>query len=149
VLVFEAAVEKEPSIAHPNARLTPPGLALLASRIGAGWTIAAAARAAGISRQTGSKWWHRVRAGEVVDRSSRVRHQARAHPPELVAKVCARRLQARLGPDVGADAHNPHAAQPYPCRGLDGSIRQRIEIDRSSQRGKSESPCEPNGAVRT
>lgn len=87
-------------MAHPNARLTPHGRALLRSRISAGWTITAAARAAGISRQTGSKWWHRTRLGEFADRSSQVRHQARAHGPELVATVCARRLQTRLGPDA-------------------------------------------------
>lgn len=86
-------------MSHPNARLTPRGRALLASRVAGGWTITAAARAAGVSRQTGSKWWHRARLGELADRSSEVRRQARAHPPELVANVCARRLQSRLGPD--------------------------------------------------
>jgi transposase-like protein len=86
-------------MAHPNARLTPHGRALLAQRITAGWTITAAARAAGISRQTGSKWWSRARAGELTDRPSRVRHQARAHAADVVAAVCARRLATRLGPD--------------------------------------------------
>ena len=86
-------------MAHPNARLTPLGRALLAERIHSGWTIAAAARAAGISRQTGSKWWSRARAGELTDRPSRVRRQARAHAPDVVAAVCARRLEGRLGPD--------------------------------------------------
>ena len=43
-------------MSHPNARLTPHGRRLLAERIRSGWTITAAARAAGISRQTGSKW---------------------------------------------------------------------------------------------
>ena len=42
-------------MSHPNARLTPHGRRLLADRIRAGWTITAAANAAGISRQTGSK----------------------------------------------------------------------------------------------
>jgi len=46
---------------HPNARLTTHGRMLLADRIRAGWTITAAARAAGISRQTSSKWWDRAR----------------------------------------------------------------------------------------
>jgi transposase InsO family protein len=86
-------------MAHPNARLTPHGRALLASRIRSGWTITAAARAAGISRQTGSKWWWRARADELTDRPSRVRRQARAHPADVVAAVCARRLAARVGPD--------------------------------------------------
>ena len=87
-------------MAHPNARLTPHGRTLLAERIRAGWTITAAARAAGISRQTGSKWWHRARIGVLTDRSSAVHRQARAHPPELVVRLCARRLELRVGPHV-------------------------------------------------
>lgn len=87
-------------MAHPNARLTPRGRALLASRVRSGWTITAAARAAGVSRQTGSKWCRRAAAGELADRSSAVHHQPRSHGPELIAAVCARRLTARTGPHV-------------------------------------------------
>ena len=50
-----------PSAPHLNARLTPRGPRLLADRIASGWTITRAAGAAGISRQTGSKWWRRAR----------------------------------------------------------------------------------------
>ena len=87
-------------MSHPNARLTPHGRRLLADRIRAGWTITAAARAAGISRQTGSKWWHRARVGLLIDRSSAVHRQARRHPPELVARLCARRRELRVGPHI-------------------------------------------------
>jgi transposase InsO family protein len=86
-------------MAHPNARLTPHGRRLLADRVRAGWTITAAARAAGISRQTGSKWWHRER-GWLVDRTSTVRHQARQHPADLVERLCARRRELRVGPHI-------------------------------------------------
>ena len=85
---------------HPNARLTPHGRALLVTRIRTGWTITAAARAAGISRQTGSKWWHRASTGQLVDCSSAVHRQARRHPDELVAALCARRRELRVGPHV-------------------------------------------------
>jgi transposase InsO family protein len=87
-------------MAHPNARLTPHGRRLLADRIRAGWTITAAADAAGISRQTGSKWWWRARAGSLTDRSSAVHHQARRHPADLVARLCARRRELRVGPHI-------------------------------------------------
>lgn len=87
-------------MAHPNARLTPIGRTLLAQRIQSGWTISAAARAAGISRQTGSKWWHRAQRGVLTDRSSAVHHQTRRHPAELVARLCARRRERRVGPHV-------------------------------------------------
>jgi transposase InsO family protein len=87
-------------MAHPNARLTPHGRRLLVDRIRCGWTITAAADAAGISRQTGSKWWWRARTGPLTDRSSAVHHQARRHPPELVARLCARRRELRVGPHI-------------------------------------------------
>ena len=87
-------------MAHPNARLTLHGRRLLVERISDGWTITAAAAAAGISRQTGSKWWWRARAGSLADRSSAVHHQARRHPPELVARLCARRRELRVGPHI-------------------------------------------------
>ncbi len=90
-------------MAHPSARLTPKGRQLLVNRVRDGWTITKAADAAGISRQTGSKWIGRFRReGEpgLLDRVSAVHRQARAHPAALVAAVCARRLELRAGPHV-------------------------------------------------
>jgi transposase InsO family protein len=90
-------------MAHANARLNPKGRQLLVDRIASGWTITRAADAAGISRQTGSKWLGRYRReGEpgLVDRSSAVHRQARVHPAALVEQVCARRLELRAGPHV-------------------------------------------------
>jgi transposase InsO family protein len=87
-------------VPHPNARLTPQGRRLLADRIEAGWTITRAATAAGISRQTGSKWWYRAKAGEFIDRSSAPHVPARRHLTELVDELCARRRELRVGPHV-------------------------------------------------
>ena len=90
-------------MAHANARLNPRGRQLLVDRVSSGWTITRAADAAGISRQTGSKWlWRSRREGEpgLADRSSAVHRQARAHPAALVDAVCARRLETRTGPHV-------------------------------------------------
>lgn len=90
-------------MAHASARLTPLGRRLLVDRIASGWTVTMASRAAGISRQTGSKWWTRFRREGnpgLVDRSSAVHRQARAHPPELVARLCAQRRELRVGPHV-------------------------------------------------
>ena len=90
-------------MSHANARLTPLGRKTLVDRVAAGWTITRAAEAAGVSRQTGSKWVQRHReeglAG-LLDRSSAVRCQARSHPPEVMAWVCRRRLELRAGPHV-------------------------------------------------
>jgi transposase InsO family protein len=90
-------------MAHASARLTPRGRRLLVDRVRSGWTITRASEAAGISRQTGSKWMGRYRregdAG-LADRSSAVHRQARAHPSDVVAAICARRLELRVGPHV-------------------------------------------------
>jgi transposase InsO family protein len=90
-------------MAHASARLTPLGRRLLVDRIASGWTITGAARAVGISRQTGSKWWRRYgREGGpgLHDRSSAAHHQPRAQPDEVVARLCARRRELRVGPHV-------------------------------------------------
>ena len=86
---------------HANARLTPRGRRILVERIDGGWTIRRAASAAGISRQTGSKWWGRYRregTTGLVDRSSAVRRQARAHGAVVVDHICQLRRQRRVGP---------------------------------------------------
>lgn len=90
-------------MAHASARLTPRGRRLLVERVRSGWTITKAAEAAGISRQTGSKWIARFRCegdAGLLDRSSAAHRQPRAHPPAIVERLCARRRALRVGPHV-------------------------------------------------
>jgi transposase InsO family protein len=87
-------------VPHPNARLTPRGRRLLADRIRSGWTISQAAAAAGISRQTGSKWWRRAKAGKFADHSSAPHRPAIRHGSDVVAALCARRRELRVGPHI-------------------------------------------------
>lgn len=89
-------------MAHRNARLNPHGRLLLCRRIeDEGWLVKAAAEAAGVSRQTASKWRRRLAlegpAG-LDDRSS-----ARRRPPQriggaLLRRIVALRLRLRVGP---------------------------------------------------
>jgi transposase InsO family protein len=89
-------------MAHRNARLNPHGRLLLCRRIeDEGWPVKAAAEAAGVSRQTASKWRRRLAlegpAG-LADRSS-----ARRRPPQriggaLLRRIVALRLRLRVGP---------------------------------------------------
>jgi hypothetical protein len=62
-------------MSHPRARLTTHGRLLLCARIERdGWRVREAAEAAGISRQTASKWlgrWRREGASGLADRCSR------------------------------------------------------------------------------
>lgn len=86
---------------HANASLTRRGRQVLVDRIAGGWRVSVAAQAAGVSRQTGSKWWNRYRregAAGLVDRSSAVRRQARAHPVQLAEQLCRLRREQRVGP---------------------------------------------------
>ena len=48
---------------HQNARLTPCGRALLAERVEGGWSVKAAALAAGVSGRTAHTWLRRHRQG--------------------------------------------------------------------------------------
>lgn len=88
-------------MSHANARLTPRGRLILVERIAGGWPVRRAAAAAGISRQTGSKWWNRYRregTAGLLDRRSTVHRQARALDAAVVDELCRLRRQLRVGP---------------------------------------------------
>jgi transposase InsO family protein len=88
-------------MSHPNARLTVHGRLLLCRRIEQGWRVREAAAAAGISRQTASKWlgrWRREGDVGLVDRSSRPRRIARRVIGKLLRRVVLLRLTKRRGP---------------------------------------------------
>lgn len=69
---------------HKNARLTPAGRALLAERVAGGWTVKAAADAAGISRRTAHKWLAR----------HRLKNERRHHDRSSAPIRCPRRVSA-------------------------------------------------------
>jgi transposase InsO family protein len=81
---------------HANARTCPKSRALLAGRVlKEGWSLAAAAEAAGVSGRTASKWVGRARRGEsLADRSSRPRRSPSRLPAARVEAIVALR---RLG----------------------------------------------------
>lgn len=82
-------------MSHPNARLTIHGRLLLAQRVESGWSVSAAAKASGVSRQTAAKWVGRFRElGELglIDASSRP-HRIQ---PGVPARRCRRIIKARL-----------------------------------------------------
>jgi transposase InsO family protein len=82
--------------------LTVFGRQLLVDRVATdGWTIARAAEAAGVSRQTATKWVRRYREAGVAgleDRSSRPRRSPRALPDDQVAAILAARHELGVGP---------------------------------------------------
>jgi transposase InsO family protein len=88
---------------HKNARLTPSGRALLAARVTDGWTVKAAALAAGVSLRTAHKWLGRHRRGgerRHHDRSSAPRRCPRRTSPQRLAEIEALRRQRLSGPQI-------------------------------------------------
>src|SRR5215213_8558112 len=80
---------------HANARSCPKSRALIAARVlDYGWSLAAAAEAAGVSVPTARKWVRRAAAGEsLADRSSAPRRVPSRTPARVVAAIEALRRQ--------------------------------------------------------
>ena len=81
---------------HGSAGTCPKSRRLMADRVlEEGWTLAAAAAAAGVSVVTARKWVRRAAAGEsLLDRSTRPRRVPDRTPAERVAAIRAlRRLR--------------------------------------------------------
>jgi transposase len=71
--------------------------------IGEGWTLAAAAEAAGVGVATARKWGRRARSGESLkDRSSRPRRIPHRTPAERERAVLALRAVRMTGPQIAA-----------------------------------------------
>lgn len=72
---------------HKNARSFPWSRALLVGRVAEGWSVAAAARAIGLSARRGRSWIRRAERGEGLhDRSSRP-HRMRAIAAEEQTRI--------------------------------------------------------------
>ncbi len=82
---------------HKHARLTRAGRALLVNRVlQEGWTVAAAAQAAGVSRRTAYKWLSRFKTegpSGLLDRSSRPHLSPMACSAEQVRQFELRRRE--------------------------------------------------------
>lgn len=89
-------------MAHRRAKLTVFGRQLLVDRVAIdGWTIARAAEAAGVSRQTAGKWVRRHReqgAAGLEDVTSRPRRSPRALAPEHIEAILVARHELGYGP---------------------------------------------------
>lgn len=108
---------------HENARLTLHGRELMVSRIGGGWSVAAAARAAGVSSRTAHRWLARHRAGErLVDRSSAPKRCPHRLPAMTLAAIERLRRERRTGPAIAAALGLP--------RSTVGAVLRRLGLGR-------------------
>src|SRR6266571_9526051 len=89
---------------HGNAALSWTGRRRLAERVVVeGWTLTAAARAAGVSVRCARKWVGRYRLeGErgLLDRSSRPRRVANRTPEERIRMIVTMRRLRFTGPEI-------------------------------------------------
>ena len=89
-------------MAHRTARLNVFGRQLLVTRVELdGWSVAKAAEAQGVSRQTAHKWVIRYRTegwSGLEDRSSRPARSPRLTPPDVVEAILRTRVERRWGP---------------------------------------------------
>lgn len=89
-------------MAHRTARLNVFGRQLLVTRVELeGWSVAKAAEAQGVSRQTAHKWVTRYRAegwSGLEDRSSRPHVQPRITSAETTEAILRLRVERRWGP---------------------------------------------------
>jgi transposase InsO family protein len=96
---------------HGNAALSWSGRRLLARRVlDQGWTLAAAAEAAGVSVRCGRKWVGRYRAeGEsgLLDRSSAPKRVANRTPADRVAAIVALRRVRMTGAEIAETLRMP------------------------------------------
>jgi transposase InsO family protein len=96
---------------HKNARLTPQGRLLLVQRvINHGWTVGAAAGAAGLSERQAYRWLARYRAGgtaALIDRSSAPQHCRHQVPAARVAAIERWRRQRLSGPAIARQLSMP------------------------------------------
>ena len=120
-------------MAHRRARLTVFGRQLLVDRIEVeGWTVAHAAAAAGVSRQTATKWVRRYRelgSDGLEERSSRPHRLPRRLPQETVEAILVHRHELGVGP------HRLASALDVP-RSTIGDVLRRHGLSRVADRDR-------------
>jgi transposase InsO family protein len=110
---------------HKNARMTVHGRVLLIERIEAGWRVADAARAAGVSERTACKWLARHRAGGMAALNDRRPVAARCPhrlPPERIAQIERLRRERMSGPGIALRLGMP--------RSTVGAVLRRLGLGR-------------------
>jgi transposase InsO family protein len=118
---------------HRNAALSWNGRRVLSERVAVqGWTIAAAAEAAGVSRRCARKWVGRYRAaGEagLVDRSSAPMRVANRTPVERVAAIAKLRQLRMTAAEIAETLAMPHSTVSAVLRRLGMGRLGRVGLE--------------------
>jgi transposase InsO family protein len=124
---------------HGSARLTVHGRRMICRRVlEEGWTLTRAAWAAGVSRQTASKWLHRFLVeGEagLVNRSTRPHRSPLRLATRHVARIVRARIRLRWGPHrLGWSLGYPRSTIYQVLRRLGLSRRSGLEPKEPTRR---------------
>jgi transposase InsO family protein len=116
---------------HANAKTCPNSRALIAQRVlEGGWSLAAAAEAAGVSERTARKWVRRFRVegcAGLLDRSSAPHRCPRRTPPERVAAIEALRRLRLTGAQIAVKLGMPLATVSRWLKRIGLGKRSRLE----------------------
>jgi transposase len=115
---------------HGNARTCPHTRLLICERVASGWSVAAAAEAAGVSVRTAAKWLARFRTEGrrgLLDRSSRPTRIPRATAPERVAAIAALRRLRLTAAEIAEVLAMPVSTVSVVLRRVGLGKRSRLE----------------------
>jgi transposase InsO family protein len=131
---------------HANARTCPNSRALIVERVlEGGWSLTAAAEAAGVSERTARKWVARFRAegaAGLVDRSSAPHRRPRRTPPERVAAIEALRRLRLTGAEIAVKLGMPLATVSRWLKRIGLGKRSRLAPPEPPNRYERERPGE-------
>lgn len=120
---------------HRNAPLTPEGRLRLCERIEAGWPVAHAAAAMGISRDRAYVWWRRYREEGpfgLIDRSSRPRRSPARTKASTERRIVTLRQRRGLGPARIAGIVDMHSSTVHRVLARHGMSRLG-DLDRTTR----------------
>lgn len=115
---------------HGNARTCLRSRLLIVDRVKAGWTVAAAAQAAGVSERTAAKWLARYRReglGGLVDRSSAPRRLPRRTPLEREWAIAALRRLRMTAAEIAEILRMPLSTVSAVLKRIGLGKRSRLE----------------------
>jgi len=130
---------------HGNARTCPRSRRLLVERVERGWTVAAAASAAGVSERTVAKWvarWRADGASGLGDRSSaplRIPHRT---PPDRVAALVALRRLRMTAVEIGEVLSMPPSTVSAVLKRVGLGKRSRLAPPEPANRYQRQRPGE-------
>jgi transposase InsO family protein len=130
---------------HGNARTCPRSRRLIVARVAAGWTLAAAAEAAGVSVRTVSKWVARYRAdGEdgLLDQSSAPGLIPHRTPDERVQVIAALRRLRMTAAEIAECLKMPLSTVSAVLTRIGLGKRSRLEPPEPANRYERKRPGE-------